>query len=145
MKAQFIKPIWIITASLALVLVFGTLAIAFPLQEAEADHDRVETIIHAQKKMVTVTPYFESTICSTEFCHVHHDTLNKRDYKRFLRWCGGDEKVVEIGIGIAISSAVCDGKGPWRIFIQAAHETSGSATNNPHGFSVKVTVHAHAP
>ena len=146
LKGRLNKPICAIITSLVLVL--GTFALVLPYQEAEASHDRLVTRIEMQRNMVTVvspTPT-EITDCETLNCgHIHHDSLTKRDYNRFLRWCGTDEVPVVVPKFASSDFVECDGKGPWRIVITTTYQTSMSAAPNDHGNFVGATVHAHAP
>ena len=145
MKRVLKKPIYAIITSLVLIL--GTFALILPYQEAKADHEIVVTSIVVEKKMVFVTGYSEIQNCeSTTFCGVlDYDTLNKRDYNRFLRWCDSDMVSLRIPDGDHNVSVECDGPGPWRIVVSAGLFTNNAANFNNHGMDVLITVHPLAP
>jgi len=118
-------------------MILGSLVIAFPFQEADADHPDVRVNVFVWRGGTLVANYFETDVsCSGEACATEHD-LNNRDFNRWNRWCPTNSIDVTITSGENEASAFCEGKGPWFIEIHVRLD------NNPalqHGSDVTTTV-----
>ena len=125
-------------------MIVGIFVIALSYQEAEASHTGFFAGINIIRGVTPVENYNERPDCPFLNCHVHFDELNKRDFKRFLRWCETDRIIVEIPNGDSVAGEPRFGKGPWQIFGIAVSTTDGVQSINTHD-TLTVTLHVHEP
>jgi len=134
-KGQLNEQIWAIMTSL--VLVFGTLVIAFPVQEADADHITANVQILIFKGSVNFATFTSSDVsCAGTPCDVSID-LPKRFEALFKRDCGSSTFSVSIAADTPDITTLCpDAKGPWGISVR------GILNNDTHDSIVIVSVTA---
>jgi len=112
-KGQLNEQIWAIMTSL--VLVFGTLVIAFPVQEADADHSIATGEIRIFKGSVHFATFPSSDVSCGVTCNVSID-LPKRFEALFKRDCASSTFSVILPADTQNSATLCiDAKGPWGI------------------------------
>jgi len=116
-KGQLNKQIWAIMTSFVLVL--GTLVIAFPVQEADADHITANGQILIFKGSVNFATFNSGDVaCSGTSCDVSIE-LPKRFEALFKRDCGSSTFSVSIAADTLDITTLCpDAKGPWGISVR---------------------------
>lgn len=78
--------------------------------------------------------------CSATACTVRV-ALGKRDYNRFVKWCGAARKDVIVTVGAMGGQAECKGPTPWLMTVHVAmHDAHDVLTT--HAEPVTITVEA---
>ena len=132
------KTIWAITISSIMFL--GTFAIAMPYQQANADHDRIRTLIEFYRGETRAELYiFDVDASCGEDCDVMAN-MNNRDHNRFNRWCPSNPMVLTIDAD-GEDTASCLGKGPWEVrFTVNTINAQNQNVANSHGVNISVNI-----
>jgi len=121
------------TAAAAALALFG----AAP---AEASHAVVTSTVRVEHGGNIVSAIGERAACSTTTCSVTI-TLSKRDYKRFVRWCGSASKTVTVSSGQTGTNSTCAGPSTWVVRVFALLEDANlDLTTHPSDVDVTVNV-----
>jgi hypothetical protein len=121
------------TASAAALVLFG----AAP---AYASHAFVAGTVRVEHNGSIVSAIGERAACSATTCSVTI-TLSKRDYRRFVRWCGSTSQTVTVPSGQTSAVTSCAGPSTWSIKIFALSEDSNlDLTTHPSDVVVTVNV-----
>jgi len=120
-------------------MIFGTFAIVLPYQEAEAGHTQVVVAILIFKDGNFFKAYGAPNFPCGEECDASLD-LNKRDEKRFERWCGSNPFSIVVPADTTQLETTCEGEGPWEMIVRVQVLHSHTLVNH----SNPITVHVEA-
>jgi hypothetical protein len=127
---------------LATPLIAAVLALA-PLfaGSAVAGHTGVSAYIYIHRDgTVLPTAYSGDASCTTTSCSVTVVMGSKRDYGRFLRWCGQATVAAFIAAGNQYGGNQCGGPSTWFIEYFAYLRDSNGFTTHPDQVTVLITV-----
>lgn len=119
---------------LAGAVLVGTLALAGAARE-DADHAYVFGGVNIFRGSGPVVYEYGSQYvpCSGTACEVTL-AIGKRDYGRFVKWCGSDRREITVGVGSLGGYVECRGPTPWLLNANVAMRNSRDV----------LTVHAEA-
>jgi hypothetical protein len=111
----------------------------FTTAPAYASHANVQGEIDVFHGTKNVGSFFNRAACTTESCPVTV-TLRKRDYHRFVRWCGSTMDTVTVPSGQSSSSDTCAGPSTWEIVVFAGLLDANFEFGVTHPSDVDVTI-----
>jgi len=107
---------------------------------APADHAYVfggVTLYHGSGP--AVAEYHSSYVpCTAGGCTVSV-AIGKRDYGRFLKWCGSDNREIVVGVGAFGNYVECAAPKPWRLTADVAMRNARDVLTT-HAQPVSITV-----
>lgn len=124
---------------LAGAVLIGTLALT-GAASAPADHAYVfggATFFHGGGAAVAeyTSPYVP---CTGGGCTVSV-AIGKRDYARFVKWCGSDNREIMVPVGAFGNYVECQAPKPWRLTANVAMRNSNDVLTT-HATPVAITV-----
>jgi hypothetical protein len=127
---------------LAAPVIAATVALApFFAAPAVASHIGVSAYIYIHHDgTVLPTAYSGDASCSTTSCSVTVVMGSKRDYGRFLRWCGQATVYAFVAAGNQYGGNQCGGPSTWFIEYFAYLRDSSGFTTHPDQVIVSITV-----
>ncbi len=113
----------------------------FTTAPAYASHAIVQGEIDVFHGAKNVGSFFNRTACTTESCSVTV-TVSKRQYHRFVRWCGSTMDTVTVPSGQSQSSFdTCAGPSTWEIVVLAAlWDSNIDPATHPSDVAVTISV-----
>jgi hypothetical protein len=120
-------------------VLIGTLALV-GAASPRADHAYVfggATFYHGSGPAVAeyTSPYVP---CTASGCTVSV-AIGKRDYGRFLKWCGSDNREIVVAAGSFGNYTECAAPKPWRLTVNVAMRSANQALTT-HAQPVNITV-----
>jgi hypothetical protein len=112
----------------------------FTTTPAYASHANVQGEIDVFHGTKNVGSFFNRAACTTESCPVTVTVSRKRDYNRFVRWCGSTTDTVTIPSGESFSRETCFGPSTWRILVRADLLDANFDFDATHPSAVDVTI-----
>jgi hypothetical protein len=127
---------FVVSTAAVAALVLGL----FSAAPAYASHAFVAGTVRVEHGGNIVSAIGQRAACSTTTCSVNI-TLSKRDYRRFLRWCGSASHTVTVPAGQTGANDTCAGPSTWTIRVFAILEDSNlDETTHPSDVVVTVNV-----
>ena len=113
---------------------------------AQGDHAYVFGGVNISRGAGSVVGYrSQFTPCSGTSCSVTV-AIGKRDYGRFVKWCGAASREVTVNPGSFGSYVECKGPNPWIMLVHVGmHNASDVLTTHSAAVSITVNVTPDAP
>ena len=97
---------------------------------AAATHQAVSGYVYVIRDQTTVFNTSDDENCDATFCQVTVSAEGKRDYNRFVRWCGATFVDITVGTGDSFEDWTCLGPGAWYIYLTVALNPGGEAMHD---------------
>ena len=136
------KGLLIIKTCLLLATVVGLSLTSVPF--SSGSHSTAVAFVEVDHKGLPVASYETTSTCvATSGCHYHVTITSRRDYNRFLRWCGSDTVTVTDGSDFPFAGVFCIGPGTWFLLAIVVFCDATCTTTVVHGSTVTADIHAH--
>jgi hypothetical protein len=130
--------------ALAILVTLGLLTAGLvAVSPASASHVTATATVEVMRGEVLVAAYniFDPDEDSDEAAFQTNIGIPKRDYNRFVRWCGSTSLLVVVAAGASVGSDTCLGPSEWYIRVSVTILDAAGGTPATHGTPVAVTVH----